>query len=300
MTADPMVTSGQLARMMPRASREVIRAWHAALLPEMRAAEIVTDARQAAFLASVANETGGLTRFDEMTYFNTSWSRIAEVFGGIRGLTGDLVWAWKALGQKGFDEAFFNYVYDDANRAAKFRLGNIHPGDGYRYRGMGPNQLTGLGNYMWMARETGLPLVEDPEMIKLPAVGAKISAHFWRKSGCNAMVDDGSQAGFLRAMRRLNAGLQDFSHHLGYWAVTKAILANDTIGDIPEPLPAGKLHADVRAIQSALVARGYNTGGVDGIAGPKTRAAIAAFEAASGLPSDGIVDDVMLRALGVA
>jgi peptidoglycan hydrolase-like protein with peptidoglycan-binding domain len=40
----------------------------------------------------------------------------------------------------------------------------------------------------------------------------------------------------------------------------------------------------VRAVQLALTARGYETGGIDGVPGPVTRAAILAFEADHGLP----------------
>ena len=53
----------------------------------------------------------------------------------------------------------------------------------------------------------------------------------------------------------------------------------------------------VRGVQTQLNALGYDTGGVDGIAGRRTDAAIRAFQAENGLTVDGIVGPQTLRAL---
>lgn len=295
-----LMTRAQFSRMAPRAALSVITAWHPPLIVNFTRSQIITDPRQAAIMASCLNESGGFTVFEEASYFGTPFSRIKQIFGGVLGLTAELVQSWKELGKHGFDVAFFNHVYDDANRPPGYKLGNTQPGDGYRFRGLGPNQLTGRGNFTWMGNEVGLPLVDDPESLKSPEVGAQISCHFWRKHGLNEAVDDGSQAGFLYAMRRMNAGLSDFSHHLGYWELTKAVMANDAIAERvaqPEPLPAGKLKADVIDMQTRLVGKGYDTKGIDGFVGPGTMGAIKDFEAAVELNSDGLVDDAMLQAL---
>lgn len=294
-----LMTRAQFSRMAPRADLAVIAAWHPPLVLNFTRSEIVTDPRQAAIMASNLNESGGFTVFEEASYFNTPYSRIKQIFGGVIGLTAELVESWRKLGRQGFDVAFFNHVYDDANRPPGYKLGNIYPGDGYRFRGLGPNQLTGRGNFTWMQKEVGLPLVDNPESLKSPEIGAQIACHFWRKHGLNQAVDDGSVAGFLYAMRRMNAGLSDFSHHLGYWAVTKAVMANDDISErgVPEPLPVGRRKADVIDLQERLVGKGYDTNGIDGIVGPGTSAAIGAFEGAVGLEKDGLVDDDMLGAL---
>lgn len=46
---------------------------------------------------------------------------------------------------------------------------------------------------------------------------------------------------------------------------------------------------DVRSIQEALKALGLYTGAIDGIAGPKTKASVRAFQRINGLSQDGIV-----------
>ena len=61
-----------------------------------------------------------------------------------------------------------------------------------------------------------------------------------------------------------------------------------------EPLGA----AQIGYIQSALTQRGFDAGIADGVVGPRTRAAIAAFQRAVGAPADGQPSVALLRALG--
>lgn len=56
--------------------------------------------------------------------------------------------------------------------------------------------------------------------------------------------------------------------------------------------------AQIGYIQSALGARGFDAGVPDGLAGPRTRAAIAAFQQSVGYPADGLPSVALLRALG--
>ena len=59
---------------------------------------------------------------------------------------------------------------------------------------------------------------------------------------------------------------------------------------------------DVRTLQQLLVALGYDLGpaGADGVAGPKTRAAVKMFQQTNGLVPDGVVGPITVRALEVA
>ena len=72
----------------------------------------------------------------------------------------------------------------------------------------------------------------------------------------------------------------------------------------PQPryiVPARPVYVESRNVvadvQAALSRRGYDVGGVDGIAGPRTRAAIADFQYASGLPATGEINEATLRNL---
>jgi len=56
----------------------------------------------------------------------------------------------------------------------------------------------------------------------------------------------------------------------------------------------------VAAVQGRLAERGYYHGAVDGVAGPRTRSAIAHWEARHGMYADGRIDRPLLHSLGLS
>lgn len=62
-------------------------------------------------------------------------------------------------------------------------------------------------------------------------------------------------------------------------------------------LRRGTQGANVGNIQNLLAQGGYNVGSVDGIFGPKTQAAVTAFQRANGLTPDGIIGSKTMAAL---
>jgi N-acetylmuramoyl-L-alanine amidase len=56
----------------------------------------------------------------------------------------------------------------------------------------------------------------------------------------------------------------------------------------------------VAAVQRRLGQLGYYHGVVDGVIGPQTRGAIAAFESRNGLAVDGTISRPLLNTLGLA
>ena len=73
--------------------------------------------------------------------------------------------------------------------------------------------------------------------------------------------------------------------------------SNAGVSSITRELKKGMTGSDVLALQSALDALGYATGGADGDFGAKTEAAVKAFQKAKGLEADGIVGPYTLAAL---
>ncbi|WP_338153205.1 peptidoglycan-binding domain-containing protein [Pseudophaeobacter leonis] len=65
------------------------------------------------------------------------------------------------------------------------------------------------------------------------------------------------------------------------------------------PPDANGLTKDDRvALQQRLTSKGFDTGGSDGVIGPKSQAAISAYQASIGQPATGIPSLALLRSLG--
>ncbi len=100
--------------------------------------------------------------------------------------------------------------YEQPSKVAS-RLGNIEKGDGYRFRGRGPIQLTGRANYRLHGKRLKIDILENPDMVKEPRVGLLVSADFWNIKTLNINADLKDVAG---ATRKINGGLNGFSDRL--------------------------------------------------------------------------------------
>ena len=60
---------------------------------------------------------------------------------------------------------FFNIYYNDKYRGKDYKLGNTKEGDGFRFRGRGPIQLTGKNNYKKYGDMIGVDLVQNPHLV---------------------------------------------------------------------------------------------------------------------------------------
>jgi len=172
----------------------------------MKKFDIFNAARQAAFLANVAQETGdpthgGMLRAIEESSVPYTINKMREVFPR-RFVSDDAV---KAVLRHARDidhpdkrdvvdpRRFFNRVY--GHRAD---LGN-RPGtdDGYDYRGRGVLGLTGRGRYLACGIALGIDLVGKPDMVGSPFYGCLAGAWAW----CEAAF---SSVGGARSARNLN------------------------------------------------------------------------------------------------
>lgn len=183
-----MVTEQELSRIMqcapPRARR-----WADPLNAAMREWGISTPRRQAHFLAQVGHESLSLSKTEEgMSY---SLERLLEVFR-------KRIPANQAARYVRNPQALGNHVY--ANRNGN---GDEASGDGYRYRGRGPAQLTGRGNYARIGTLLGLPLVDQPDLVLNVEIGARAAAAWWKDNGLNPLADANDTVG---VSKRINLG----------------------------------------------------------------------------------------------
>jgi putative chitinase len=82
-------------------------------------------------------------------------------------------------------------------------LGNTQKGDGFRYKGRGPLQLTGRANYRDYGQRLGIDLEGNPALAATPFVGLRIALEFWKVKGLNALADKDDVTGITR---RINGG----------------------------------------------------------------------------------------------
>jgi putative chitinase len=101
-------------------------------------------------------------------------------------------------------------------------LGNTQPGDGVKFKGRGPIQLTGRANYTGAGRALGVDLVSRPELAKEFPLAPRIAGWFWSTRNINPHAErDDIQA----VTRIINGGLNGLDSRQAYLSKAKTALA---------------------------------------------------------------------------
>jgi putative chitinase len=195
------VTDEQLHAIMPAVSaprRAELRPFLQAAMAEFA---IKGPAREAAFVAQLAHESGQL-RFMEEIWGPTEAQR----------------------------------RYEPPGTLAE-RLGNTEPGDGRRFKGRGPIQITGRANYQRFGGLLGVDLVSHPERAVIPDLAFRIAGLFWKKKGLNELADRASADAFREITRRINGGLNGLKDRERFYNAARAVLG---VSDVPVRRGAGR------------------------------------------------------------
>ena len=147
------------------------------------------------------------------------------------------------LAQVGHESVSLRYFEEIASGAAyegRRDLGNTQPGDGRRFKGRGPIQLTGRSNYTIAGRALGLDLVGRPELAAQPRHAFRVSAWWWQTHGLNQISDTGD---VVAATRRINGGLNGLADRQARYIRIRALGARVIPGAAapaatPTPAPA--------------------------------------------------------------
>lgn len=183
-----MLTTEQLQTIMPR----LPAAKRASLAPLLTAAVsefgIDRPARTAAFLAQLAHESAQLKFMEE-------------------------IWGPTATQRR----------YEPQSKLAS-ELGNTETGDGRRFKGRGPIQITGRANYRRFGNLLGLDLVTTPDQAASPEVAFRIAGLYWSKKGLNELADRVTAEAFREITRRINGGFNGLAERERFYETAKAVL----------------------------------------------------------------------------
>jgi predicted chitinase len=183
-----MLTTEQLQAIMPQLPAAKRTTYFPFLTAAVAEFGIEQPARTAAFLAQLAHESAQFRFMEE-------------------------IWGPTAAQRR----------YEPPDELAT-TLGNTERGDGFRFKGRGPIQVTGRANYRRFGDLLGLDLVASPEQAAKPEVAFRIAGLYWRKKGLNELADRVTAEAFREITRRINGGFNGLADRQQYYEMAKAIL----------------------------------------------------------------------------
>ena len=109
------------------------------------------------------------------------------------------------------------------NRAYGNRMGNgtESSGDGWKFRGRCPLQLTGHNNYLAAGTALGVDLVNNPDLALDPETGFRICVWFWTTRNINALADAGDFVGVVKA---INGGTNGLAQREAFYNTALSVL----------------------------------------------------------------------------
>lgn len=93
-------------------------------------------------------------------------------------------------------------------------LGNAQPGDGVRYKGRGPIQITGRANYRYFGRKIGIDIESNPLIAAVPSIGLHLALEYWKDRRLNALADQDDAEGITCKINGGTNGMADRKAHL--------------------------------------------------------------------------------------
>jgi len=199
-------TEQKLGKILTR--NKNVHAWYEAMAVQLPQFEVTTAKRVAAFVAQCAHESADFTTLQEN--LNYSADALNKLFGKYFAAAGR-----DAAPYHRKPEMIANVIY--ANRMGN---GDTASGDGYKFRGRGPIQLTGKANYQAFATdffEDPETVINDPDLVTDDVSTSLYSAlWFWNKNKINKYADASDIKGMTKVINGGYIGLEDRIKHYNH------------------------------------------------------------------------------------
>lgn len=205
------LTLDQFSRMIPRNRQPSI--WYTQAMELFPKYGITTTRRIAGFMAQCAHESADFTALEEN--LNYSVEALRRVFPRYFRTVNPAEYARNP-------QKLANYVYMDKYRTASGALGNIHPGDGWRFRGRGIKQLTGRSNYTAFGRSIGMTAEQAADYVATPRGAMESALWFWDRANLNRVADADD---IVRMTRIINGGEIGLADRRARYEAAKRILS---------------------------------------------------------------------------
>lgn len=283
-------TRDHLAEIIP--GNKQVDEWYAALYEVLPMYEITTERRVAHFLSQCAHESANFKRLEEN--LNYSAKALRAVFGRYFGDPPKR----DADEYHRQPEMIANYVYMDEFR--KYKMGNIHEGDGWLFRGRGLKQLTGRENYSRFGDSIGMTAEEAAEYVQSFNGAIQSACWFWDTNNLNDIADGDNVKLMTKKINGGSIGLEDRQKR--YINAMKVLGMpfevheeddddEDDILDDIGVLRRGSRGDGVKMMQEAL---GLDA---DGVFGRGTERALKLWQTDNGLTPDGVAGPLTMAKL---
>lgn len=190
-------------------------------------AEITTPVRAAMFVGQVGVECDGFKVFSEKLGYSAQ--RLTEVWPGRFRFARAGEEHLEIFADKKRNPTFYdydpvklaNFVYGsrEGNRSEKY-------GDGYRFRGRGPKQITFANNYLALTRAMAgildIDFIKNPDALLVPKNGIYGATWFWKANRLNVPAD---RKRVKDATQIVNGGLNKLAERTKLFNKTLSLLS---------------------------------------------------------------------------
>lgn len=212
-----MITVKQLLTIFPNSNQRIVQV----LVQQLNnSLEINTLLRKQHFIAQIGHESGGLRWVEESLNYRVS-ALLSKYSDRITVQEAQMYGRNDETGQPANQEMIGNIIY--GGNFGRKNLGNIEPGDGFRFKGRGLIQLTGRDNYSRYARDRKMSPEKAIEHLKTIEGAVDSAFWFWQSRKINDFADKDD---ILGVTRRVNGGVNGIDHRKALLEAAKNIITS--------------------------------------------------------------------------